>query len=157
MDHATTSLQDLMNRMASHLDDILPEDMQNAPVDQDWPLIHLYLGVDAVLAGLYKQYCDARARLNQLRAECGPHAPMTEVAADMKDSLHAAMETRLIELQEDDETQQVLARQPTPTIKKPLTTPVEAFDQMMAFMIWARMTLKNAPRTNVRRQFRIAA
>ena len=78
------SLQSIMNSMASRLDDILPEPMMARPADRDWPFIHLYLGSDPLLAQLYKQYCDARAKLNSLHKEFGRNDAMAAIAADIR-------------------------------------------------------------------------
>ena len=158
MEHGA-SLQDLMNRMAGRLDDILPDDLQDMPVDRDWPFIHLYLGSDPVLAQLYKQYCDARDRLSCLRKEFGRDDAMADIAADMKDSAHSAVETRLLELKDGREAQgQVTPHVPIFKQKAKADPAQEAFDKMIALMIWAKLTLKSGkPPQNVKRQFALAA
>lgn len=157
MDHA--SLQAIMNGMLNRLDDILPDELQNAPEDRDWPFIHIYLKIDPVLAQLYKQYCDARAKLDQLHRERGSDDPMAEIAADMKDSAHTAVETRLLELKENAEAQGRIARFKE---SKAPDNPLDTFDQMMIFMIWVRMTMKNYQKRQdigirLMRQFRLAS
>ena len=60
--------------------------------------IQTYLSLDPLLAELFKRYLDARASRDRLVAKHGHDAPMTEMAADMVDSAHCALETRLIEV-----------------------------------------------------------
>lgn len=155
------SLQSIMNSMVGRLDDILPDQLQNLSEDKDWPFIHLYLKIDPVLAQLYKQYCDARAKLSRLCAERGKDDPMSEIAADMKDSAHAAVATRMLELQEDTVVQgQISAALPrVQRVETPKQLePEDAFDRMIAFMIWAKLVIKSVkPHQDVRRHFRLAA
>jgi hypothetical protein len=160
MDHGIQSLQSIMNGMLNRLDDILPDELQDAPQDRDWPLIHIYLKVDPVLAQLYKQYCDARAKLDQLHRARGADDPMAEVAADMKDSAHAAVETRLLELKESAETQGQVARRRQAI--RAAENSLDAFDQMMIFMIGLRLMLKSSQKRQdigvmLMRQFRMAS
>ena len=160
MDHSIRSLQSIMNGMVNRLDDILPDDLQNIPEDQDWPLIHIYLKIDPVLAQLYKQYCEARSKLDQLHRERGPDDPMAEVAADMKDSTHTAVDTRLLELKDDAEAQGQIACQQNKIRKS--VNPLETFDQAIIFMIWVRLAIKNSQKhqdaaLRLMRQFRLAS
>ena len=160
MDHGIRSLQSIMNGMVNRLDDILPDDLQNIPEDQDWPLIHIYLKIDPVLAQLYKQYCEARSKLDQLHRERGPDDPMAEVAADMKDSTHTAVDTRLLELKDDAEAQGQIACQQNKIRKS--VNPLETFDQAIIFMIWVRLAIKNSQKhqdaaLRLMRQFRLAS
>lgn len=154
------SLQDLMNRMAGRLDAILPDELQAMPADRDWPFIHLYLGSDPLLAQLYKQYCDARERLDKLRREFGRDDAMADIAADMRDSAHSAVETRLLELKDGREAQEdaVTPHQPIFRKKEKADPAQDAFDRMIAFMIWAKLTIRHGrPVQNVKRQFALAA
>lgn len=154
------SLQSIMNSMASRLDDILPETMQDRPADRDWPFIHLYLGSDPLLAQLYKQYCDARAKLDALHREFGRGDPMAVVASDMKDSAHTAVETRLLELKDNKAVQgQVAVRREAQQKVQKIEKPEEAFDRIIAMMIWAKYVIKTGrlPLPAVKRQFSLAA
>jgi hypothetical protein len=154
------SLQSIMNSMASRLDDILPEPLQARPADRDWPFIHLYLGSDPLLAQLYKQYCDARAKLAALHKEFGRGDAMAAIASDMKDSAHTAVETRLLEIKDSKVVQgQVAARIEAQQKIQKIEKPEEAFDRIIAMMIWAKFVIKTGrlPLPAVKRQFSLAA
>lgn len=80
-----TSLQDVMNHVSRTL--------EQTPADNSG-LSHN----DPLLAGLYKDYLDARGVHARLVKTVGPDDAMTVVAADRMDSCLSAFETRLIEL-----------------------------------------------------------
>lgn len=155
-----------MNRMAGHLDEILPDaTLAVLPEEAQWPMIQRYLGIDPILQALYKQYCDARERLSQLTAEFGSTDAMTSVAADLKDSAASAIETRLLELegQYGGATERSVASRPASMrVKTPSSAKqaeAGALDGMISFLIWAKLTLaqaKAAPPA-VKRQFALAA
>lgn len=154
------SLHSIMNSMASRLDDVLPDTMQDRPADRDWPFIHLYLGSDPLLAQLYKQYCEARAKLEALHREFGRGDPMAVIASDMKDSAHTAVETRMLELKESRVVQsQVAVRKEIEQKIQKVDRPEDAFDRIIAMMIWAKFVIKTGrlPLPAVKRQFSLAA
>ena len=153
------SLSDLMNMMISRLEYTHPEEMENIPESKKWDMIGVYASVDPILASLYKQYCEAKENLGKLLIEKGAQDPMTEVAWDIHDSLRSAIETRLLELKEDGlvssrvaaiQTNKFASRSAVKTIKKPTQT----LNEMMAFMLWAGMVMKNNPAAyDIRRDF----
>jgi hypothetical protein len=144
-----TPLSDVMNAMISRLEFTQPEAYQSAPEERHWTLITLYISVDSVLASLYKQYQEAKENLGKLLVKHDAQDPMTEIAWDMHDSLRSAVETRLLELKDDKETSGRVAAiqisqnasRMTQKIKK--TKPTQTLDEMMAFMLWAGMVMKN--------------
>jgi len=159
------SLQAIMSKMIGRLDDILPDQLSHTlPEERQWPFIQIYMKLDPVLAALYKQYCDARAKLNRLQIEHGPTDPMTDVAFDMKDSAEAAVTTRLLELQDDEDIQGQVAAEVAALKSVPRSPLVmgsnkeDEFDRALAFMIWAKLMMKTTkPRQDVRQHFRLAA
>lgn len=154
-----SSITDLMNAMISRLEYTQPEEMKSIPESQQWDMIGIYIAVDSVLASLYKQYCEAKENLGQLLVKTGSDDPMTEVAWDVHDSLRSAIETRLLELKEDDavsarvaalQANKFASRMPVKARKKPTQT----LDEMMAFMLWAGMVMKQNPAAyDIRRDF----
>lgn len=153
------SLSDLMNTMISHLEYTHPGEMSSIPESKQWELIHIYASIDPVLASLYKQYCAAKETLGKLLVDKGAQDPMTEVSWDVHDSLRSAIETRLLELKDDGTVSARVAaiqatrfqsRMPVKTLKKPTQT----LNEMMAFMIWAGMVMKENPASyDIRRDF----
>ncbi len=154
-------LSELMNAMISRLEYTHPADMEAAPEEKHWKLISLYASIDPVLASLYKQYLEAKENLGKLLVAGGAQDPMTEIAWDMHDSLRSAVETRLLELKDDKATSgRVAAIQAhhsanhmTAKIKK--STPAQSLEDMMAFMLWAGMVMKDSAQTqyDIRRDF----
>lgn len=105
MDHAP-SLQTIMNRMVGRLEDLLPEDVYaDMGHGNEWPMIEIYIRLDPLLADLFKQYQDAKNRYASIERERGEHDPLVDVTRDMADSAHAAVTTRYLELQDDEEFQ----------------------------------------------------
>lgn len=105
-----SSLQDIMNEMAGRMDTLLDQRDRNAAtpdikVRQSSMLdeAQMWLSVDPLLASLHKQLCDAEEHLTALKRQRGPRDPMTEIASDMADSAKCAVDTRILELREDDE------------------------------------------------------
>ncbi len=154
------SLSQLMNAMISRLEFAHPEAVKNIPESKKWDMINIYISVDSVLASLYKEYCAAKENLGKLLIENGSEDPMTEIAWDMHDSLRSAIETRLLELKEDDtisgRVQAIIAsRSAVRMIAKPKKNPTQTFDEMMTFMMWAGMVMKDTPQNHdIRRDFR---
>ena len=66
--------------------------------------IAYYSQLDPTLAQLYKNYREAEAHYIRLDDGTDRNAAMREVAQDMKDSAWSALQTRLIEIREGDET-----------------------------------------------------
>lgn len=71
---------------------------QNDELDE----INLYATLDPILAGLLKQYKDADKQAYYLDNSFSIDDPMAEIAHDRRDSAWSAVETRLIELREDE-------------------------------------------------------
>ena len=63
-----------------------------------------YIALDPLLAQLYKDYRDTQAYYARLDDGGQRNAAMRDVAQDMVDSAWSALQTRLIELREGDET-----------------------------------------------------
>lgn len=148
-----------MNAMVIRLEYTHPEDMAAAPEERHWALIHQYAGIDQVLASLYKQYLEAKENLGKLLVDRGAQDPMTEIAWDMHDSLRSAVETRLLELKDDATASGRVAaiqsnRFASRMTQKAKKTPTQTLDELMAFMLWAGMIMKNgASPQDMRRDF----
>lgn len=153
------SLSELMNAMISRLEYIHPEEMQSIPESKQWDLIETYMMVDDVLASLFKQYCAAKENLGKLLVQNGAQDPMTEVAWDVHDSLRSAIETRLLELKEDETVSGRVAaiirnRSSIRFITTQKKKPAEELNDMMAFMLMAGMAMNNNPQNHdIRRDF----
>lgn len=153
------SLSDLMNAMISRLEYSHPEEMLSVPVSKQWDMIHIYVSVDPVLATLYKQYCEAKENLGKLLLTKDVQDPMTEIAWDMHDSLRSAIETRLLELKEDRAiSARVAAIKATKFAPRSPIRPVRkqspSLNEMMTFMLWAGMMMKENPtQYDIRRDF----
>jgi hypothetical protein len=112
-----------------------------------------------VLANLYKQYCAAKENLGKLLVQNGSQDPMTEIAWDMHDSLRSAIETRLLELKDDEAVSGrikaiITNRSAMRFIDKPKKKTTQTLDEMMAFMMWAGMVMKDNPQNyDIRRDF----
>lgn len=107
----TASIQDIMNQMAGHMDVILDRRDAAAHGPAAAALmdeVQMWLSVDPLLAELHKQYLDARAHHAKIQARHGDGDPMTDIAADMKDSAQCAVDTRIIELRQDAEARTML-------------------------------------------------
>jgi hypothetical protein len=153
------SLSSLMNAMISRLEYTHPEVLENIPESKQWEMINVYIAVDPVLANLYKQYCAAKENLGKLLVQNGSQDPMTEIAWDMHDSLRSAIETRLLELKDDEAVsgriKAIIAnRSAMRFIDKPKKKTTQTLDEMMAFMMWAGMVMKDNPQNyDIRRDF----
>lgn len=101
-------LQDIMNRMAQHLDDVCPGLAVRGGAGEDDTLgaAQNLMGRDMLLAQLYKEYMDARAVHQRLMRSHGTHDPMTDVAEDRADSARCAFETRMLELRRRSEEEE---------------------------------------------------
>lgn len=92
-------LHEIMNEVSSILDAGLvafPVLSQNAEIDA-------FCVTDPLLFDLNKQYLNACQRHAQSAAEYGADAPMTEMAAIVKDSAQTALQTRLLEVKAQEE------------------------------------------------------
>jgi hypothetical protein len=153
------SLSQLMNAMISRLEYAHPEAIENIPESKQWDMINVYINIDTVLASLYKQYCAAKENLGKLLIKNGDQDPMTEIAWDMHDSLRSAIETRLLELKEDETVSGrikaiIASRTSIRMMPKQRKSPTQTLDEMMAFMMWAGMVMKNTPQNyDIRRDF----
>ncbi|HEY0900737.1 MAG TPA: hypothetical protein VGD95_01310 [Micavibrio sp.] len=63
--------------------------------------VEAYMAVDATLARLYKEFADARQTRLQALTQHGAQSAFADIAADLEESAQSAMETRMIELRED--------------------------------------------------------
>ena len=63
--------------------------------------VEAYMAVDSTLAGLYKQFMEARSNLYRALKQQGTGSAMADIARDLQDSAQSAMETRMIELREN--------------------------------------------------------
>lgn len=153
------SLSQLMNAMISRLEYAHPEALENIPESKQWDMINIYIAVDSVLASLYKQYCAAKENLGKLLVENGSQDPMTEIAWDIHDSLRSAIETRLLELKDDDTVSNrikaiIASRSASKMIPRQKKNVHQTFEDMMAFMMWAGMAMKDNPQNHdIRRDF----
>ncbi len=97
------SVNDILNKIDARLDDLRLTD-DTAPVVSLDPLseIGLYITNDRLLADLYRQYLESQKHYITSIQTHGKDAPMTEIASDMSESAFCAMETRLIELREEE-------------------------------------------------------
>ena len=96
------SLHQIMNEMASRLEVLRPPaPKKKAPM----PLSELeaFMQMDDLLTSLNKDYLDAKAQRIELVALYGDDDAMAEVAMDMEDSAWCAMQTRYLELREEQE------------------------------------------------------
>lgn len=157
------SLSSLLNSMVARLEYTRPEEFDSVPEESHWALISLYMKIDPVLASLYKQYCEAKENIGKLLAKRDAHAPMAEIAWDMHDSLRSAVETRLIELKDDKAASGKVAamvachnatQMTRQKFQKPSQKPTQTMGDIMTFMLWAGMIMKDAiPNCDVRRDF----
>ncbi|MFN3828218.1 MAG: hypothetical protein ACK4NR_11415 [Micavibrio sp.] len=101
-------LQSIIEDMALRLDSIRPDDdgfamgMLNE--------VEAYMAVDSTLASLHKEFIDSRR--NRLRAleQQGEGSAMADIARDMEDSAKSAMETRILELRQDNMKRMMVER-----------------------------------------------
>lgn len=153
------SLSHLMNAMIARLEYTHPEAVESAPESKKWDMIESYISIDPILGALYKEYCAAKENLGKLLITNGAQDPMTEIAWDMHDSLRSAIETRLLELKEDESvTELILTIQSSRFVNrmavKPKKKQTQTLNEMMAFMMWAGMVMKDAPQNHdIRRDF----
>ncbi len=149
MSHA--SLTDLMNMMVARADAVRPQQAPDIPEERYWHMISLYIQIDPVLAQLYKQYCDTKDRLGQLLANVGANDPMTEIAWDMHDSLRSAIDTRLVELKDNKETngklaalknEEALAQERAEREARKQQS-AKSLDELIAFMMYVSFVMKN--------------
>lgn len=100
-----TSIQEIMNRMAGHMDVLLDESghTQQGPRPTLLDEVRLWVAVDPLLAELHKQYLDAQKNHARLKNRHGESDPICDVAADMEDSAKCAVDTRMIELRQSEE------------------------------------------------------
>lgn len=97
------SINDILNKIDARLDDLRLTD-DTAPIVSLDPLseVGLYITSDRLLADLYRQYLEAQRNYINSIQDHGKDSPMTEIASDMSESAFCAMETRLIELREEE-------------------------------------------------------
>lgn len=89
-------IRDLANRLDVH------HQPGEAPVVSGfYNEVEAYMAVDATLARLYKEFLDARRTRVRALEQQGEGSAMAEIARDQEESAQSAMETRMIELRED--------------------------------------------------------
>lgn len=156
----SSSISSLMNAMVGRLEFTQKETLGPIPEDKYWKLIQIYVGIDEVLAALYKQYCDTKDNLGKLVIEKGSEDAMTEIAWDTHDSARSAVEARLLELKEDESITtrvrqiQSLQRIPKTEFVAPPTA-AQSLEQTIAFLLMASMVMKTQQKRHydVRRDF----
>ena len=146
------SLNTIMNQMVARVDALLPPDKRIEFQHKEWPLIELYIRIDDVLAELFKQYQDALNRVNALAKISSKHDPLLDVTRDVLDSAKAAVTTRYIELQEDEEFQGTAASEVQKiSIEDPYTMQNKAVRKKqekddvysaMALFLWAALIME---------------
>lgn len=72
--------------------------------------VEAYMAVDSTLARLYKEFADARAHRIRAQKQHGAQAALSDIAADLEESAQSAMETRMIELREDQMKRSMVER-----------------------------------------------
>ncbi len=101
---ANLSLSESLNRVINDVDiDAVASERRK---EHDFDEIEAYASVDEILASLLKQYKDADRNSNFLNGEFDNNDPMTEIAVDRKDSAWSAVQTRLLEISEDEKTKE---------------------------------------------------
>jgi hypothetical protein len=70
--------------------------------------IAFYIQTDPVFASLYKRYRQAKTQFNQFDPSCDDQAAMMDIAEWKLESAEGACLTRLIEMQNEEETQRAL-------------------------------------------------
>lgn len=98
------SLQDIMNRMATRVEGLRPQDGAARGVLSE---AEAYAAFDPLLGQLLKHYRDAHAQYETLLRRNGAADAMVAVAADMAASCDSAVETRLIELRAHNTTRRM--------------------------------------------------
>lgn len=147
------SLQQIMNQMVSRLEQIVPDDVYaDRAHDFEWPMIQVYIRIDPLLADLFKQYQDARTQYKKIERERGENDPLADVTRDMADSARAAVTTRYIELDGDEEFQGTAATEAQKiklldsySIENDAVRRKQKDNNIysgLAFMIWAAMIVE---------------
>ncbi len=98
------SLSESLNRVINDVD--INAVAYERKKQQDFDEIEAYASVDDILADLLKQYKDADRNANYLNGEFDDNDPMAEIAGDRKDSAWSAVQTRLLEISEDEKTKE---------------------------------------------------
>lgn len=93
-------LQSIIQDMALRLDSIRPDEgaLPMGMLNE----VEAYMAVDSTLASLHKEFIDARRSRVRALEQQGEGSAMADIARDMEDSAKSAMETRIIELRQDN-------------------------------------------------------
>ena len=75
--------------------------------------LEAYIGLDTVIAELYRHYIDAKHRVNSLNNTKGKTDPLTLVAIDALESAECTLQTRLIELRRDRSLRAIVTKRMT--------------------------------------------
>jgi len=100
--YADLSLSDSLQRVIEESDVSLLVDTRSYDEYDELDEISLYADLDPVLADLLKQYKTADKQSLYLDETFSKDDPMAEIASDRKESAWSAVETRMIELREDE-------------------------------------------------------
>lgn len=92
-----------MNEMTQRLDALQSQSVNHQSCHASLSELDAFILMDATLAGLNRQYLEAKSQRKELVKLNGADDPMAEVAMDMEDSNWCAMQTRYLELREDRE------------------------------------------------------
>lgn len=103
------SLKDLMHDMASSPDalakaqnDCLDDGHNKNQAIPDMAIVPIYAGLDPLLTELFRQYLEAHRQYKSLTDLRGKDDPMADAARDWMESAESAVQTRMIELRQDD-------------------------------------------------------
>jgi hypothetical protein len=97
-DNKSESLQDIMNRMAVRVDDLLAAPTQKSVLSE----AEAFATIDPLMNELLKQHKEAVTRRDELLKIYGANDAMYEISVDLADSCESVLQTRLIECREDD-------------------------------------------------------
>lgn len=100
--YASLSLSESLQHVISDVDVTAIVDERTYDRNDELDEINLYASFDPVLADLLKQYKDADGQASYLDSTFSQDDPMAEIAHDRKDSAWSAVQTRLIELRDDE-------------------------------------------------------
>lgn len=94
-----SSLLDIMNEVSARLDRVTAQPLaaRHEPLGE----LQAFMLLDPLLAGLHKEYLDAKASRMQAQREFGASDGMTDMAVILEDSAWCAMQTRYMELRAD--------------------------------------------------------
>ena len=100
---STISLTEALDKVKDGFEVCNAAPSREAGTDPDNPYeeILIYAELDPILAGLYKEYQNARHHASKLNKAGKDYQPLAEIASDRRDSAWSALCTRLLELRAD--------------------------------------------------------